>query len=91
VKGLTAIARSSLGELSSGGDYSNLFRGFKGVNDGRINKRDVCFNNFNGINGFDVSKFIIKKGWFYKKEDDGGGYYIRLWVLFTPGKLLEDE
>jgi hypothetical protein len=20
--------------------------------------------------------FIIKKGWFYKKEDDRGGYYI---------------
>jgi hypothetical protein len=35
--------------------------------------------------------FIIKEGWFYKKEDDRGGYYIRLWVLFTPGKLLEDE
>jgi hypothetical protein len=35
--------------------------------------------------------FIIKEGWFCKKEDDGEGYYIRLWVLFTPGKLLEDE
>jgi hypothetical protein len=35
--------------------------------------------------------FIIKEGWFYKKEDDRGGYYIRLWVPFTPGKLLEDE
>jgi hypothetical protein len=35
--------------------------------------------------------FIIKEGWFYKKEDDGGGYYIWLWVLFTLGKLLEDE
>jgi hypothetical protein len=35
--------------------------------------------------------FIIKEGWFCKKEDDGGGYYIRLWVPFTPGKLLEDE
>jgi hypothetical protein len=35
--------------------------------------------------------FIIKEGWFYKKKDNRGGYYIRLWVLFTPGKLLEDE
>ena len=35
--------------------------------------------------------FVIKEGWFCKKEDDGGGYYIWLWVLFTPGKLLEDE
>jgi hypothetical protein len=22
--------------------------------------------------------FIIKEGWFYKKEDNGGGYYIGL-------------
>jgi hypothetical protein len=35
--------------------------------------------------------FIIKEGWFYKKEDDGGGYYIWLWVPFTPSKLLEDK
>jgi hypothetical protein len=35
--------------------------------------------------------FIIKEGWFYKKEDNRGGYYIWLWVLFTPSKLLEDE
>jgi hypothetical protein len=60
VKGLTATARSPLGELSSRGDCPNLFRGFKGVNNSRINKRDVCFNNFNGINGFDVLKFYYK-------------------------------
>jgi hypothetical protein len=60
VKGLIVIARSPLGELGSGGDYSNLFRGFEGVNNSRINKRDVCFNNFNGINGFDVLKFYYK-------------------------------
>jgi hypothetical protein len=35
--------------------------------------------------------FIIKEGWFYKKENNRGGYYIWLWVPFTPGKLLEDE
>jgi hypothetical protein len=35
--------------------------------------------------------FVIKEGWFCKKEDDRGGYYIRLWILFTPGKLLKDE
>jgi hypothetical protein len=35
--------------------------------------------------------FIIKEGWFYKKKDNKEGYYIRLWVLFTPNKLLEDE
>jgi hypothetical protein len=35
--------------------------------------------------------FIIKEGWFYKKKDNRGGYYIRLWVLFTPSKLLKDE
>jgi hypothetical protein len=61
VKGLIAIARSPLGELGGGGDYPNLFRGFKGVNNSRINKRDVCFNNFNGINGFNVLKFCYKE------------------------------
>jgi hypothetical protein len=60
VKGLIAIVRSPLGELSSGGDYSNLFKGFKGVNNSRINKRDVCFNDFNRINGFNVLKFYYK-------------------------------
>jgi hypothetical protein len=60
VKGLTATARSPLGELSSRGDCPNLFRGFKGVNNSRINKRDVCFNNFNGINSFNVLKFYYK-------------------------------
>ena len=60
VKGLIAIARSPLGELSGGGNCPDLFRGFKGVNDSRINKRDVCFNNFNRINGFNVLKFYYK-------------------------------
>jgi hypothetical protein len=60
VKGLIAITRSPLGELGSGGDYPDLFRGFKGVNNSRINKRDVCFNDFNKINGFDVLKFCYK-------------------------------
>ena len=60
VKGLIVIARSPLGELSSRGDYPDLFRGFKGVNNSRINKRDVCFNNFNRINGFNVLKFYYK-------------------------------
>jgi hypothetical protein len=46
--------------LGSGGDYPDLFRGFKGVNNSRINKRDVCFNDFNKINGFDVLKFCYK-------------------------------
>jgi hypothetical protein len=60
VKGLIAIIRSPLGELSGGGDYLDLFRGFEGINNSRINKRDVCFNNFNKINGFDVLKFYYK-------------------------------
>ena len=61
VKGLIATARSPLGELNSRGDYPNLFRGFKGVNDSGINKRDVCFNDFNGINDFNVLKFYYKE------------------------------
>ena len=61
VKGLTAIARSPLGELGSGSDCPDLFRGFKGVNNNRINKRDVYFNNFNKINGFNVLKFYYKR------------------------------
>jgi hypothetical protein len=61
VKGLIATARSPLGELGGGGDCLDLFRGFKGINDSRINKRDVCFNDFNGINGFNVLKFCYKE------------------------------
>ena len=60
VKGLIAIARSPLGELSSRGNYSNLFKGFKGINNSRINERDVYFNDFNRIDGFDVLKFCYK-------------------------------
>jgi hypothetical protein len=61
VKRLIVIVRSLLGELSGRGDYSNLFKGFKGVNNSRINKRDVYFNNFNRINGFNVLKFYYKE------------------------------
>jgi hypothetical protein len=60
VKGLIVIARSPLGELGGGSNYPDLFRGFKGVNNSRINKRDVCFNDFDGINSFDISKFYYK-------------------------------
>jgi hypothetical protein len=54
------IARSPLGELGSGVNYPDLFKGFKGVNNSRINERDVCFNDFNRINGFNVLKFYYK-------------------------------
>jgi hypothetical protein len=60
VKVLTVIARSPLGELGGRGDYSDLFKGFKGVNNSRINKR-VYFNDFNKINGFNVLKFYYKE------------------------------
>jgi hypothetical protein len=60
VKRLITIARSPLSELSGRGDYSNLFKGFKGINNSRINKRDVYFNDFNRINGFNVLKFYYK-------------------------------
>jgi hypothetical protein len=60
VKGLIAIARPPLGELNSRGNCPNLFRGFKGINNSRINKRDVYFNNFNRINSFNVLKFYYK-------------------------------
>jgi hypothetical protein len=61
VKGLIVIARSPLSELGNRGNYSNLFRGFKGINNSRINERDVCFNDFNRINGFNIPKFYYKK------------------------------
>jgi hypothetical protein len=61
VKGLIAIARSLLGKLGGRGNCPDLFRGFKGVNNSRINKRDICFNNFNGINSFNVLKFYYKE------------------------------
>jgi hypothetical protein len=60
VKGLIAIARSPLSELGGGGNCPDLFRGFKGVNNSRINERDVYFNDFDGINGFNVLKFYYK-------------------------------
>jgi hypothetical protein len=60
VKGLITIARSPLGELSGGGDCPDLFGGLKGVNNSRIDKRDVYFNDFNRINGFDIPKFYYK-------------------------------
>ena len=60
VKGLIVIARSPLGKLGGGGDYPDLFKGFKGINNSRINKRDVCFNNFDRINGFNILKFCYK-------------------------------
>jgi hypothetical protein len=49
-----------LGELSSKRDYPDLFKGFKGINNSRINKRDIYFNNFNKINGFNILKFCYK-------------------------------
>ena len=52
--------RSPLGKLSSRGNYPDLFKGFKGINNNRINKRDVYFNNFNRINSFNVLKFYYK-------------------------------
>ena len=60
VKGLIVIARSPLGELGNKGDCPDLFKGFKGINNSRINKRDVYFNDFNRINGFNVLKFYYK-------------------------------
>jgi hypothetical protein len=48
-------------KLSYRGDYLDLFKGFKGINNSRINKRDVYFNNFNRINGFNVLKFYYKR------------------------------
>jgi hypothetical protein len=38
-----------------------LFKGLKGINKSRINKRDVYFNDFNEINRFNVLKFYYKK------------------------------
>ena len=61
VKGMIATARSPLGELGGGSDYPDLFEGFKSVNGSRINKGDVCFNDFNRINGFNVLKFYYKR------------------------------
>jgi hypothetical protein len=61
VKGLIVIARSPLSKLSGKGNYSNLFKGFKSINNNRINKRDVYFNNFNRINGFNILKFYYKE------------------------------
>jgi hypothetical protein len=55
------IARSPLNKLSNKSNCLNLFKGFKGINNSRINKRDICFNNFNKINSFNVLKFYYKE------------------------------
>ena len=60
IKGLIVIVRLPLSELNSRGNCPDLFRGFKGVNNSRINKRDIYFNNFNRINGFNILKFYYK-------------------------------
>ena len=60
IKGLIIIVKSPLGELSSKGNCLNLFKGFKGINNNRINKKDVYFNNFNRINSFNILKFYYK-------------------------------
>ena len=49
-----------MGELGGGGNCPNMFKGFEGVNDSRINERDVYFDDFDGINGFNVPKFCYK-------------------------------
>ena len=61
VKGLITIVRSPLGELNNKGNCLNLFKRFKDINNNRINKRDVYFNDFNRINSFKVLKFYYKK------------------------------
>jgi hypothetical protein len=53
--------RSPLGELNSKGNCLNLFRGFKSINNNKINKNNVYFNNFNRINSFNVLKFYYKR------------------------------
>jgi hypothetical protein len=60
IKGLIIIVKSPLSELSSKGNCLNLFKGFKGINNNRINKKDVYFNNFNRINSFNILKFYYK-------------------------------
>jgi len=51
---------------------------FKSINNNRINKRDVCFNDFNRINSFNILRFYYKKEYFYKNKNNKRGYYIRL-------------
>ena len=60
IKGLIVIVRLFLSELNSKSNYFNLFKGFKGINNNRINKRDIYFNNFNKINSFNILKFYYK-------------------------------
>ena len=60
IKGLIVIIRSPLSKLNNKSNCPDLFKGFKGVNNSRINKRDVYFNDFNGINGFNILKFYYK-------------------------------
>jgi hypothetical protein len=61
IKGLIVIIRSPLSKLNNKSNCPDLFKGFKGVNNSRINKRNVCFNDFNRINSFNVLKFYYKE------------------------------
>jgi hypothetical protein len=62
VKGLIATARSPLGELGGG----------------ELIKGTSVLMILMELMVLTPQSFIIKEGWFCKKEDDGGGYYIRL-------------
>ena len=60
IKELIIIIKSPLSKLNNKSNCLNLFKGFKGINNSRINKRDVYFNNFNRINSFNILKFYYK-------------------------------
>jgi hypothetical protein len=66
-EGSTAIARSLLGDLSNRGNRPDLLEGFKGVNNKRINKRDVYLMVLMVLMVLSIltpQSFNIKEGWF---------------------------
>jgi hypothetical protein len=54
---LIIITRSLLSNLSNRGNCLDLFKGFKDINNKRINKRDVYLMVFKSFINFNILKF----------------------------------
>ena len=68
----TGTARSPLGDLSNGGGRSDLFEGFEGVDDERIDKRDVYLMVLMVLSILTPQSFNIKEGWFPGRRGKAG-------------------
>ena len=80
-----------MGDLSGGGDFPDLLEWFEGVDDERIDGRDVGLMVLMNLMVLTSGRFNVKEGWLIRNEVEGGRVYITLRVPFTPDQLLGDE